>query len=138
MKLKFLLLSCFVALFSCAASANNINPGTGEENVKKNNDIMGGVYHSETKKPLVNVNVTVYSSSNKKEKVVVTDVNGNYSFDDLKPGTYKFVFEKSGFKKVTRERSIIREDEGIQINVHMEEHKTFDFMPGSSQFFDFE
>ena len=35
----------------------------------------------------------------KKEKVVITDGTGAYSFDDLKPGVYKFVFEKEGYKK---------------------------------------
>lgn len=40
----------------------------------------------------------------KKEKMTVTDGRGDYAFNDLRPGTYKFVFEKEGYKKVTKEK----------------------------------
>jgi uncharacterized GH25 family protein len=133
MKLKFLLFACFFTAFSFIANA--APPGTGEENAKKN-DVMGGVIHFETKKPISNVSVTAYANS-KKEKVVLTDVNGNYSFTDLKPGTYRFVFEKDGYKKTTKEKYIVRADEAQQLNIQLEEHASFDFMPGPSQFFDF-
>lgn len=130
MKRKFLLLSCFITIFSLIASAN-----TGEENAKKS-DIIGGVFNFDTKKPISNVSVTAYSNA-KKEKVIVTDSHGNFSFNDLKPGTYRFVFEKDGYKKVIREKYIARVDEAQQLNIQMEEHASFDFMPGPSQFFDF-
>ena len=135
MRFKLLLISCFTACISLVAKANT-TPGHGEESAKKS-EMAGGVLHSESKKPLVSVVVTAYSG-NKKEKVVLTDSNGNFSFDELKPGTYKFVFEKDGFKKVTRERTISRADEGLQVNVQLEEHNSFDFMPGPSHFFGFE
>lgn len=130
MKRKYLLLSCFITLFSFLASAN-----TGEENTKKS-DVMGGVFTYDTKKPLSQVSITAYSNS-KKEKVIVTDAHGHFSFNDLKPGNYKFVFEKDGYKKVTREKYIGKVDEAQQLNIHMEEHSSFDFMPGPSHFFDF-
>ena len=130
MKRKYLLLSCFITVFSFLASAN-----TGEENAKKT-DVMGGVFSQDTKKPLSQVSITAYSSA-KKEKVIVTDAHGHFSFDDLKPGTYRFVFEKEGYKKVTKEKYIAKADEAQQLNIHMQEHASFDFMPGPSQFFDF-
>jgi hypothetical protein len=131
---KLLLLSIlfFFGTVYCKAGTT---PGTGIDEIKKS-EVSGGVFESASKKPLANVVVSAYSNS-KKEKVVVTDANGNYSFDDLKPGTYKFVFEKEGFKKVTREKTITKADEGCQLTVHLEEHAQFDFMPGSS-LFDFE
>jgi hypothetical protein len=87
--------------------------------------------------PLSNVSVTAYlASTSKKEKVTTTDVNGNFYFDDLKPGTYKFVFEKDGFKKISREKIIARANEALQLSVTMQEHASFDFMPGPSHFFD--
>lgn len=125
-----MLLSCFITVFSFLASANN-----GEENIKKS-DVMGGVFNYDTKKPLSHVSVTAYSNT-KKEKVIVTDSHGNFSFNDLKPGTYRFVFEKEGYKKVIKEKYIARADEAQQLNIHMQEHASFDFMPGPSQFFDF-
>lgn len=108
----------------------NITPGIGDEPIKKS-EVSGGVFEAESKKPLANVVVSAFLAS-KKEKVVVTDANGNYSFDDLKPGNYKFVFEKEGFKKVTREKTITKADEGCQLTVQLQEHAQFDFMPGTS------
>jgi uncharacterized protein (DUF2141 family) len=137
MKFKNLLAAATLLLASCYARANNNNttPGVGEE--CKKTDIAGGVFHSENKKPLSNVSVTAYAS-NKKEKAVFTDANGNFSFDDLKPGTYKFVFEKAGFRKVTKEKTITRIDEGLDLRVLMDEHVGYDFTPGPAQFYNFE
>ena len=136
MKPKLLLLTCFTVLASMFAFAGETPPGTGEESTKKA-DIVGGVYNSETKRPLNSVSVTVYSAS-KKEKVIYTDLNGNYSFEDLKAGTYKFVFEKDGFKKVTKEKVVVRQDEAVQLNIEMSEHSSFDFMPGPFHFSEFD
>ena len=137
MKLKTILLSCLLVFISAIAKANtdplNTDPSDAGETSKKD-EINGGVYHIETKKPLTNVSVTAYLSANKKEKIILSDNNGNYAFDDLKPGTYKFVFEKNGFKKVTREKIIIKTDEGFQLNVEMSEEKDFDFVPGAFHF----
>jgi hypothetical protein len=126
MKLKTLFLTLVLSASACIAKANN-TPGNGEESRK--NDIAGGVIHSETKKPISNVVVVAYTA-NKKEKAVLTDVNGNYSFNDLKPGTYKLVFEKDGFKKLVREKVQIRSDEDFQLNVELNEVESFLMMPG--------
>ena len=70
--------------------------------------------------------------------MVITNDKGKYNFDDLKSGTYKFVFEKDGFKKVLKEKVIVKPDESIQLDVVMEEHVAFDFMPGPFNFSYFE
>ena len=132
MKPKLLLFTCLFIFTSVIAKANTITSEADETN--KKNDINGWVYHNETKKPLNNVSVTAYFASNKKEKVVVSDGNGNYAFNDLRPGTYKFVFEKDGYKKVTREKIIIKTDDGFQLNIEMMEEKDFDFVPGAFNF----
>ncbi len=132
MKLKTILLSCMLVFVSAVAKANT-DPSDADEKSKKD-EINGGVYHDETKRPLTNVSVTAYLFANKKEKIILSDNNGNYAFDDLKPGTYKFVFEKSGYKKVTREKIIIKTDEGYQLNVEMSQEKDFDFVPGAFNF----
>jgi hypothetical protein len=128
MRYKLLLLTVLFCAVAFVSRANATPPGTGTEENKKV-DIAGGVMHSETKKPLGNVNVIAYSSS-KKEKTVQTDGNGNYYFNDLKPGTYKLVFEKDGFKKVTRDKVTIRSDEGCQLNITMDEEDAFQILPG--------
>ena len=134
MKYKVLL---FTIIFSVAAfiAHANTTPGNGSET--KKDDIGGGVYHSETKKPLGNVSVSVYSSA-KREKVVMTDGNGNYSFNDLRAGTYKIVFEKDGFRKVVRDKVSIRADEGCQLNIAMDENDEFQILPGQILIPDFD
>jgi hypothetical protein len=138
MKLNLTLLTCFI-VFATAfeKSYANITIVDDNENVddkEKKDEINGGVVHIETKKPLTNVSVTAFLTANKKEKTVVSDGNGNYAFSDLKPGTYKFVFEKDGYKKVTKEKIIIKTDDGFQLNIEMAEEKDFDFMPGAFNF----
>jgi hypothetical protein len=132
MKYKLFILTMIFAATAFVARANNTDPSADES---KKSDIAGGVIHTDTKKPLGNVSVTAYSSS-KKEKVVYTDANGFYSFSELRAGTYKLVFEKDGYKKVTREKVTIRPDEGCQLNVEMDNEEEFRLLPGS--FFDFD
>jgi uncharacterized surface anchored protein len=133
MRIKLLLLTC---LFTAAALFANASDAPCNGGESKKTDIAGGVVDADSKKPLNNVNVVVYSG-NKKEKVITTDAQGNYNFDDLKPGTYKLVFEKTGYRKVTRDKITIKSDEGIQMNIEMYEHVEHLIMPGNL-FFDFE
>jgi hypothetical protein len=111
---------------SFAAFANT-NPGDDPEN--KKTDLTGGVVHADTRKPVSNVAVAAYVS-NKREKVVYTDRDGNFSFTDLKPGTYRLVFEKDGFRRVTKEKVMIRPDEGCQVNIELDEIGEVTLMPG--------
>jgi len=120
-----LLISTF--LFGCfLAKANGNDPG-------KKEDIMGSVFNAEGKKPLKDVSVTAYLSS-KKEKVTITNGSGVYAFDDLKPGVYKFVFEKDGFKKVVKEKVCVKVDEGYQMDIEMLQDSPADVMPSPSHF----
>lgn len=129
MKLKTLLL-IFGLLSFVFAKANNVDARiqTGSKD-----DLNGTVVCSDTKKPIKNVSITAYSTS-KKEKVVKTDESGNYSFDELEPGVYKFIFEKSGFKKVTKEKIVVKTDESFQLNIEMIENNDFDLMPSPFHF----
>jgi hypothetical protein len=126
MKLRSLALSMVFLATACVAKANNGIETNGENN---KTDIAGGVVHADTKKPLQNVSVIAYVA-NKKEKSVLTDGNGQFSFDDLKPGTYKLVFEKDGFKKFTKDKVQIRGDESFQLSIEMSEVEAFMLMPG--------
>ena len=125
MKPKFLLLISFFVLGSLIAKANT-DPG-------KKDDIMGSVIGADGKKPLKDVCITAYLCS-KKEKVVITDGTGAYSFDDLKPGVYKFVFEKDGYKKVIKEKVTVKVDEGFQLDIEMLQDNSTDVMPSTSHF----
>ena len=126
MKPKTLLLIFSFTLGSVIARANGNDPG-------KKEDIMGSVVTAEGKKPLKDVSVTAYLFS-KKEKVVITNGSGSYAFDDLKPGVYRFVFEKEGFKKVIKEKVCVKVDEGFQMDIEMLQDNSDDLMPSPSHF----
>lgn len=122
MKPKIFLLAVSLLGFA-TAKANAGGPGEG-----KKDELNGIVIHSENKKPLKDVSVTAILIT-KKEKVVITDEEGSFSFDELKPGTYKFIFEKAGFKKITKEKVVIKTDEAFQLNIEMIESNDFEIMP---------
>ena len=123
MKLKYVLSFALLFFFS-AAMANSDekqNPPVTTTCGRNNIDIQlvnGTVLDMDSRKPLKDVNITAILQS-KKEKVVSTDVNGGFSFIMLKPGTYKLVFEKEGYKKVIKEKVEVKEKTPLQINVEM-------------------
>ncbi len=131
MKKKLFMLAISLLGFTIV-KAGNIDPGPGPGDGKKD-DLNGVVIHSETKRALKDVSVTAVLIS-KKEKVVVTDDVGGYAFDELKPGTYKFIFEKAGFKKITKEKVVIKTDEAFQLNIEMIENNDFEIMPSPFNF----
>jgi hypothetical protein len=129
MKSKIFLLAIALMGF-VVAKANEIGPGEGDG---KKDELNGTIIHSETKKPLRDVSITAYLVS-KKEKIALTDDEGGFAFDELKPGTYKFVFEKAGFKKITKEKVVIKTDEAFQMNIEMIENNDFEIMPSPFYF----
>jgi len=116
-----------------AAKAGDSGPGPGDG---KKDEVNGVVINSETKKPLKDVSVTAVLIS-KKEKIVLTEEDGEYAFDELKPGTYKFIFEKVGFKKITKEKVVVKTNEAFQLNIEMIENDDFEIMPSPFHFSDF-
>jgi Carboxypeptidase regulatory-like domain len=124
MKQKILLLILSLTGFLAAhAIGDEPEPCKG-----KKDELNGTVIHSENKKPLEGVNITAILAS-KKEKVILTNEEGGFAFDELKPGIYKFVFEKAGFKKITKEKVVVKTDEAFQMNIEMIELKDYDIMP---------
>jgi hypothetical protein len=131
MKPKVILLAVGLLGF-VAAKANTDDPSNG---AGKRDELNGVVTNADSKKPLKDVTITAYLVS-KKEKMVATDDEGGFAFDELKPGTYKFVFEKAGYRKVTKDRVVVKTDEGFQMNIEMIEAPTYDLMPSPFHFSD--
>src|SRR5438477_4914591 len=52
--------------------------------------------------PLPGVTVTISSPNMQGTRTTTTDVNGNYNFAAIPPGTYKIVFEMQGMQNVSR------------------------------------
>lgn len=132
MKPKILVLTLIGILGCLFAGATAIEPKDDDPG-KGVNEMSGNVLDAETKKPLKDVTITAYVSS-KKEKSVLTDEMGRYGFDDLKPGIYKIVFERDGYKKITKEKIVIKTDETFQMNIEMIEHSDFNLMPSPFHF----
>jgi hypothetical protein len=133
MKSKILLLiSTFVFASFIAKASDNVTTKCGAPTPGKKEDI-GGSVHSDAKKPLKDVSITAYLSS-KKEKVVITDGCGSFSFDDLKAGNYKFVFEKQGYRKVVKENVSVKVDEAFQLSIEMVQDSEQDILPSPMHF----
>ena len=132
MKNKILLL-IFICISGCinskASGLNAAEPG------KPINEVAGSVVDGETKKPLTEVTVTAYLLT-KKEKFVLTDDTGKFDFDELKTGIYKLIFEKDGYRKITRDKISIKSDETFQMRIEMVEENDFDLMPSPFLFID--
>ena len=124
MKQKFFLLAISFLGFAVANASDGDDPGRGNG---KKDDLNGTVIHSESKKPLKDVSVTAVLIS-KKEKIVMTDDEGSFAFDELKPGTYKFIFEKAGFKRITKDKVVVKTDEGFQLNIEMIENNDYEII----------
>lgn len=127
-KLFTLILAVSGSFFTYA----NVNDPRGLSNGKKD-DVNGTVLNGEDKKPIEGVSITAILSS-KKEMVVQTDEDGNYVFDELKPGIYKFVFEKIGYKKITKEKVVVKTDEAFLLKVEMLLDEEIDLMPSPFHF----
>ena len=133
MKPRVFLLAISLLVFAAAKASGDPDPHGDKRKV---DELNGIIFDSEHKKPLKDVTITAYSVS-KKEKSVQTDEEGNYAFDELKPGIYKFVFEKAGFKKVTKEKVVIKTDETFQLNIEMIGNNDLEMMPSPFHFSDF-
>ena len=100
---KIILINCFLlAGISLQAKSIYDDPTPVEPE-----DLYGSVTHAGKDKPLKDVVITAFLQS-KREKFTLTNIQGEYAIDNLPPGTYKLVFEKEGYRKVIKEKIIIK------------------------------
>lgn len=124
MKNRCTYITLMLLLSSLFCFANN-----GGKDKKEDPDLVGLVVAAETGKPIKDVNITAYNNS-KKEKIVTSNAAGNFSLSDLKPGIYKFVFQKEGYEKVVRDKIVLKLNDAYQLNIQMfEEENIFDLIP---------
>jgi hypothetical protein len=131
MKAVRLTLTSLFIFIGGAASALDASP----ENDKSigTEAVFGKVFREDSKKPIQNVTVTAILL-NRKEKYTITDTEGEFGIDELKPGTYKIIFEKDGYRKVVKEKVNIRQNEPMELNVEME-FLNYNLVPSPFHFF---
>jgi phage gp45-like len=108
------------------------NPGLGL--TVEPESVFGKVRHANTDKPLGDVIVTVYGPD-RKQQTSVSDDTGRYGLQNLKPGTYKIIFEKDGFRKVVKEKVTVREKGALELNIEMDDGGIF-ILPMPLHFFE--
>lgn len=119
----FFSIICLMMASAALANVRGTPPGIDADAALVN----GIVIDKDSRKPLKDVNVTAVMQS-EKGKTVSTDSNGNFHFIMLKPGTYRLVFEKEGYKKVVKDKVEVKEKRPVKISVEM-----FEFVPISDR-----
>jgi hypothetical protein len=104
------------------------------EITKPSESLFGKIFSEESNKPLKDVTITAVLL-NKKEKFTLSDTDGEYGISELKPGVYKIIFEKDGYRKVVKEKVTIKANTPIELNVEMEQGLFFDLAPSPLHFF---
>jgi hypothetical protein len=131
MQTKSFMFLAVTLLGSLVCVANSGDPEPSE--TIRRNEVYGTIIHAQSKASMKDVNVTAYVDS-KKMKIQQSDNEGNYSFDVSKPGVYKFVFEKSGYKKIVKDNIFIKSDEAFLLNIEMFEMPEMDLFPSLFNF----
>ncbi len=118
------------------ANGEDKNAANGKTTINQD-DVYGLITDADSDKPLKDVTVTAILLS-KKEKASQSDYNGEYAIDELKPGIYKLVFEKDGYKRVVKEKVVIKANATTLLNIEMEQGSgRFDMMPSPFHFFEY-
>ena len=131
MKAIRLTLTSLFLIIGGVASASEVEPEC--ESKISPETVYGKVFREDSKRPLQNVTVTAILL-NKKEKFTVTDTEGEFGIDELKPGTYKIIFEKDGYRRVVRDRVNVKLNEPIELNIEME-YLNYNLVPSPFHFF---
>ncbi len=132
MKARPFLLLAALLLFARAEAGNPCH-NCHKTSCTRKYEVNGTVTHADNKKPMKGVTITAVLAS-KKEKMVLSDEEGTFNFEELKPGTYKFIFEKPGYKKITKDNITVKADDTYQLNVEMIEQDSFDIIPSPFSF----
>ncbi len=104
------------------------------ENKVSTEMVFGKIFSDETSKPLKDVTITAVLL-NKKEKYTISDADGEFGLSELKPGVYKIIFEKDGYRKIVKDKITVKANSQIELNIEMEQNMYFDLAPSPLHFF---
>jgi hypothetical protein len=126
--IKLTLTSLFLVLGGSASAS-----GPETETKISTEIVFGKVMREDSKRPLQHVTVTAILL-NKKEKYTLTNNEGEFGIEELRPGMYKIIFEKDGYRKVVRDKVNITLNEPIELNIEME-YIEWSLVPSPFHFF---
>jgi hypothetical protein len=130
-KFKFLYATLFFLGIGSACAAKSV---AGSIMPVDPEMIYGGVRQANSDRPIKDVTITVIYQQNYSEKTFQTNVHGEFGINDLRPGTYKLVFQKDGYKKVVKDKLLVKTDNPIELQIEMEE-TGYDLSPSPFHFF---
>jgi hypothetical protein len=81
--------------------------------------LTGTVVDASDKKPAKDTVVTATSPALQGEQVVVTDDSGFFRIPDLPAGTYTLLFEKDGYRSITRAEIALRTEITLRVNAEL-------------------
>lgn len=81
--------------------------------------IVSGIITDDYNKPLRDVSIKAVAETSKEHITATSATNGSYSLVLLKPGIYKLVFEKEGYKRVIKEKIKITDKEMPPVMIEM-------------------
>jgi Ca-activated chloride channel family protein len=81
--------------------------------------ILGTVTNAENKKPVADVVVTAQSPALPSEQIVVTDAKGQYTVENLPPGTYTLRFEGPQYRPFSRAGVRVAAGQPVRFDVQL-------------------
>jgi hypothetical protein len=120
-----LLITCLLLIGATQVNAESNRPSES---------VFGKIFSEDSNKPLKDVTITAVLL-NKKEKFTLSDTEGEYGISEMKPGVYKIIFEKDGYRKVVKDRVTIKANTQIEMNIEMEQNSFFNLAPSPMHFF---
>ncbi|TDH23019.1 carboxypeptidase regulatory-like domain-containing protein [Segetibacter sp. 3557_3] len=88
--------------------------------------IRGSVFSGLRKMPLNEAVITLTSTNMPASRIVLSDSTGNYTINNVLPGTYTLTCEMEGYKTAGKSNVVVNDGEPVAINIEMTKGKTRD------------
>ncbi len=88
--------------------------------------IRGSVSAGSRKVPLNEAVITLTSTNIQGSRIVLSDSAGNYTINNVLPGTYKLTCEMEGYKTIGKSNVVVTDGQTTGINIEMSKGKIRD------------
>jgi uncharacterized membrane protein len=84
--------------------------------------LRGNVYENKSNKPVGSATIIIYNQD-KVPDSMATDMKGNYSMLDVKPGKYKITAKADGYDEKTKENVSVKADKISFVDFYLDKSK---------------